>query len=171
MHLAEFADRVTLVIRGESLDAGMSHYLVQQIEDAPNIGVRVRTEVIDGKGDPWLESLVLLDRDGGETETVRADALFVMIGADPSTDWLPDELARDEGGFIRTGPGLEGDDGWPLERDPLALETSIPAVFAVGDVRHGSMGRVAAAVGEGSTAIRLVHELFELEASSPPVSR
>jgi thioredoxin reductase (NADPH) len=170
LHLAEFAGRVTVVIRGDSLDAGMSHYLVQQIEDASNIEVRVRTEVIDGEGDSSLERLVLRGRDAGETETVHADALFVMIGADPSTDWLPDELARDDGGFIRTGPSL-GKGDWPLERDPLALETSIPAVFAVGDVRHGSLGRVAAAAGEGSTAIRLVHELFEAEASRLTVSR
>ena len=86
-----------------------------------------------------------------------------MIGADPNTDWLPDELALDDGGFIRTGPGLTPEGGWALERDPFTLETSIPGVFAVGDVRHGSMNRVASAVGEGSTAIKLIHELFEWE--------
>jgi thioredoxin reductase (NADPH) len=171
LHLAEFADRVTVVIRGESLDAGMSHYLVQQIEDAPNIDVRVGAEVVDCEGDSRLECLVLRDREDGATEVVQADALFLMIGADPNTDWLPAELARDSGGFIRTGASLESGDGWPLARDPLPLETSIPAVFAVGDVRHGSISRVAAAVGEGSTAIKLIHELFESEPSHPPVSR
>jgi len=171
MHLAEFARRVTLVIRGESLAAGMSHYLVQQVEDAPNIEVRVRTEVIGGEGDSWLERLVLRGRDNGGTEIVDADALFLMIGADPNTGWLPAELARDAGGFIHTGASIPSDSDWPLARSPLWLETSIPSVLAVGDVRHGSIARVASAVGEGASAIKLVHELFESPASGAPISR
>ncbi len=170
MNLAEFAERVTLVIRGESLEAGMSHYLVEQVSAAANIEVRVRTEVVGGEGDSWLDSLVLRDRDSGKTDQVHADALFLMIGADPNSDWLPDELALDDGGFIRTGSSLPPEGGWTLERDPFTLETSIPGVFAVGDIRHGSMNRVASAVGEGSTAIKLIHELFEWEGNQLGIS-
>jgi thioredoxin reductase (NADPH) len=165
LHLAEYARRVTLVARAQSLDEGMSHYLVRQVEAMPNIDVRLETEVVGGGGgdDGWLERLVLRSRAGGATERVAADELFLMIGARPTTDWLPAELARGPGGFIRTGVDVEEDGSWPLERSPLSLETSIPGVFAAGDVRHGSMNRVASAVGEGSIAIRLVHELFVAE--------
>ncbi len=170
LHLAEYARRVTLVVRGESLDKGMSHYLVRQIEGTPNIDVRLNTEVVGGGAgeDGWLERLVLRSRVDGTTETVPAEELFLMIGARPNTDWLPAELAQGDGGFIRTGADLEGDGGWPLqERGPLSLETSVPGVFAAGDVRQGSMNRVASAVGEGSIAIRLVHELFATEQLQP----
>ena len=166
LHLAEYARRVTLAVRAGSLEKGMSHYLIRQIESTPNIEVRLETEVVGGAAasDGWLESLVLRSVADGVTETVPAEELFLMIGASPNTDWLPPELALGDGGFIRTGSEL-GDDGtWPLEeRSPLSLETSIPGVFAAGDVRQGSMSRVAAAVGEGSIAIRLVHELFAAE--------
>jgi thioredoxin reductase (NADPH) len=115
-----------------------------------------------------LERLVLRSGVDGATETVEADELFLMIGARPNTDWLPTELARGNGGFIRTGTDLESDGGWPLgERRPFSLETSMPGVFAAGDVRHRSMNRVASAVGEGSIAIRFVHELFEAEQLQP----
>jgi len=163
LHLAEYAHRVTLVVRKDSLDAGMSHYLVRQVEGAPNIEVRLGSEVVGGGGDGRLESLVLRQRADGSTETVKADALFLMIGADPNTEWLPAELALGEGGFVRTGAEVENGGGWPLERNPFSLETSMPGVFAAGDVRQGSMSRVASAVGEGSIAIRLVHELFAAE--------
>ncbi|HEU4393554.1 MAG TPA: FAD-dependent oxidoreductase [Solirubrobacterales bacterium] len=164
LHLAEFARRVTLVVRAESLEKGMSHYLVKQIEATPGIDVRLGTEVVGGGGDGWLERLVLRSRADGTTETVAADELFLMIGARPNTDWLPKELAQGDGGFIRTGADLESTGDWPLEeRSPFSLETSMPGVFAVGDVRQGSMTRVASAVGEGSIAIRLVHELFAAE--------
>jgi len=164
MHLAEFAGRVTMIVRGESLEAGMSHYLVQQVSEAPNVAVRLRTEVVGGEGAPWLERLVLRSRENGSTETVDADALFVMIGADPRTEWLPSELARDGGGFILTGADMLEAGGWASEREPLSLETSIPGIFAAGDVRHGSINRVASAVGEGALAIKLVHELLDAAA-------
>jgi thioredoxin reductase (NADPH) len=169
LHLAEYARRVTLVVRAESLDEGMSHYLVRQVEGTPNIDVRLGTEVVGGGGggDGWLERLVLRSRADGTTETVAADELFLMIGAHPNTDWLPAELTRGDDGFIRTGADAENEGIWPLERRPLSLETSMPGVFAVGDVRHGSMNRVASAVGEGSIAVRLVHELFEAEQLHP----
>jgi thioredoxin reductase (NADPH) len=167
LHLAEYADWVTIVVRADSLDAAMSHYLVRQIEEEPNVGVRLGTEVVGGGGDGWLERLELRRREDGATESVEANALFLMIGADPNTGWLPPELALGAGGFIRTGEELAEDGSWPLERSPLALETSIPGVFAAGDVRHGSMNRVASAVGEGSIAIKLVHELFASERINP----
>jgi thioredoxin reductase (NADPH) len=162
LHLAEHARTVTLVVRASSLDAGMSHYLVRQVEETPNLEVRLETEVIGGGAgeDGWLDHLTLRGCAGGETDTVAADGLFVMIGARPNTDWLPAELARSADGFLRTGAGVAEDGAWPLERSPLSLETSMPGVFAAGDVRDGSMNRVAAAVGEGSIAIKLVHDLF-----------
>jgi thioredoxin reductase (NADPH) len=166
LHLAEYAERVTLMARADSLDAGMSHYLVEQVEGTPKVEVRLGTEVVGGGGDGWLERLELGQRDGA-TETVPADALFLMIGARPNTEWLPAELALGEGGFVRTGAEVEEGGSWPLERSPLSLETSMPGVFAAGDVRHGSMSRVASAVGEGSIAIKLVHELFEAEQLHP----
>ncbi len=161
--LAEYARRVTLVVRAGSLDEGMSHYLVREVDGAPNLDVRLGTEVVGGGGNGSLERLVLRRRAGGATETVAADALFLMIGACPNTDWLAAEIARDPGGYLRTGADLQSDGSWPLDRRPLTLETSMPGVFAAGDVRHGSMSRVASAVGEGSAAIRLVHELLEAE--------
>lgn len=167
LHLAEYARRVTLVVRSDSLEAGMSQYLISQVERATNIDVRVGAEVVGGGGEGRLESLVISNRADGVTDEVAADALFLMIGAQPNTDWLPDEIARGEGGFLSTGADIATDGVWPLERAPLALETSMPAVFAAGDVRKGSMGRVAAAVGEGSIAIRLVHDLLQAD----PVQR
>ena len=167
LHLAEYARRVTQVVRADALEAGMSHYLVQQVEGTPNIEVRLGTEVVGGGGGDTLQQLVLQPREGGEEETVDADALFLMIGARPKTEWLPPELARDGGGFLLTGGDLGEDGGWPLERKALSLETSIPGVFAAGDVRHGAMNRVAAAVGEGSVAVRLVHELLAADRLPP----
>ena len=160
LHLAEYARRVTLVIRAGSLAAGMSHYLIDQVERAPNIEVRLGTEVVGGGGEGRLERLQLRRSDGA-TEEVSADALFLMIGARPNTDWLSDEIRCDDGGYILTGRDVADD--WPLERHPLSLETSMPGIFAAGDIRHGSMNRVASAVGEGSIAIRLVHELLEAD--------
>jgi thioredoxin reductase (NADPH) len=167
LHLAEYARRVTIVVRADSLAAGMSHYLVQQVEAAPNIEVRLRTEVVGGDGEEWLERLHLRNGDGA-AERVDAHALFLMIGASPDTEWLPEEIVRDERGFICTGAELADAPAWPLERKPFSLETSMPGVFAVGDVRQGAMNRVAAAVGEGSIAVRLVHDLFASERAGSP---
>lgn len=160
LHLAEYARRVTLVIRADSLEAGMSHYLIDQVERARNVEVRLGTEVVGGGGEGRLERLQLRRADGS-TEEVSADALFLMIGARPNTEWLSEEIRRDGGGYILTGGDVA--DHWPLDRPPLSLETSMPGVFAAGDIRHGSMNRVASAVGEGSIAIRLVHELLEAD--------
>ena len=167
LHLARHARRVTVVVRGSSLAEGMSHYLVRQIVATPNVEVRTGTEVVGGGGDGRLQQLVLRG-DAGE-ETVDADGLFVLIGARPHTDWLPPELARDEQGFLLTGQDL-ADHGveFPLPRRPLAQETSVPGVFAAGDVRHGSVKRVASAAGEGSIAINSVHQL--LEAAEEPAA-
>jgi thioredoxin reductase (NADPH) len=167
LYLARFARRVTLIVRAESLAAGMSHYLIRQIEETDNLDVRLRSEVIDGGGAAHLEHLVLRDRvDGGE-ERVNADALFLMIGARPHTDWLPPEIERDGGGYVLTGPDLVRVDAWPLERSPFLFETSMPGVLAAGDVRHGSVKRVAAGVGEGSVAIQLLHQLFAADGLHP----
>jgi thioredoxin reductase (NADPH) len=159
LHLSRYAAHVTLVVRAESLRAGMSHYLVQQVEADPNIEVRVQTEVVDGGGDLRLEHLTLHNFAEGRDESVRADALFLMIGAEPHTEWLPDTIRRDEQGFVLCGPDI-ADRDWPHERAPFLFETSMPGVFAAGDVRHGSVKRVASAVGEGSVAIQLLHQFF-----------
>jgi thioredoxin reductase (NADPH) len=149
---------VTLVVRAQSLAAGMSHYLVRQIESTPNVDVRLATEVVGGGGDGWLDHLVLRSAEG-EEGVVDAQGLFLMIGARPRTDWLPPEIARDSRGFVLTGADLGDDAGWPLERAPFLLETSMPGVLAAGDIRHGAVKRVASAVGEGSIAIQQVHQL------------
>jgi thioredoxin reductase (NADPH) len=158
LHLARYARRVTLVVRAQSLPIGMSHYLIQELEATPNLVVQTRTEVVDGKGDGRLQHLVLRSRATGLMETVAADALFVLIGADPHTDWLPPEIERDRHGFLLTGDEVSGGSNWPLARRPYSLETSMPGVFAAGDVRRSSIKRVASAVGEGSIAIRFVQE-------------
>ena len=164
LHLSRYARQVTIVVRGTSLEASMSHYLVQTIRATPTIVVRTGTTVVGGGGDGRLQELVLRDAATAAEETVRADALFVLIGADPHTGWLPAEVARDRHGFLITGDDLADDDAaWPLERRPLALETSLPGVLAAGDVRHGSTKRVASAVGEGSIAVQLVHQLLAAE--------
>lgn len=163
LHLARYARQVTLVVRAQSLGAGMSQYLVKEVEAAPNVEVRLGSGVVDGGGDGRLQYLVLREGATGASERVAAEGLFVLIGARPQTDWLPEEIAKDRQGFLLTGPDLTDDHGWPLERRPLRLETSMPGVFAAGDVRHGSVKRVASAVGEGSIAIQLVHSLFTAE--------
>lgn len=170
LHLARYAGRVTLVVRAPSLGAGMSSYLVHEIEATPAIRVLLGTEVAGGSGDGRLERLVLRDRAGGREETVPADALFMAIGARPHTEWLPAAIARNAQGFVLTGADAAGG-AWPLDRSPLALETSMPGVLAVGDVRSGSVKRVASAVGEGSVAIQVLHELLEEEGSRGTVPR
>jgi thioredoxin reductase (NADPH) len=167
LHLARYARRVTLVARAQSLDAGMSHYLGRQVEATPKLQVRLGTEIVGGGGDGWLEQLVLRDRADGSEETVDADGLFLMIGACPHTEWLPAEVDRDTRGFVLTGTDLRGEDAWPLDRSPVLLETSMPGLFAAGDVRHGSVKRVASAVGEGSVAIQLLHRMFVADGLQP----
>jgi len=162
IHLAKHAARVTMVVRGADLGSSMSDYLVTEISKTPNIDVRVRTEILDGGGRTHLETLTLRNRDSDAIEVTPAAALFLMIGAEPHTQWLGDGIERDDQGFILTGRDLYRTRampaGWPLDRPPLLLETSLPGVFAAGDVRHGSTKRVASAVGEGAVAIQLVHE-------------
>ena len=167
VYLAAYARRVTLVVRAQSLGAGMSHYLVRQVESTPNLDVRLRTEIVGGGGDGWLEQLVLRDHSTDSDETVGADGLFLMIGARPHTEWLPPEIDRDKRGFVLTGADLPGSGVWPLDRDPFLLETGMPGVFAAGDARHGSVKRVASAVGEGSVAIQLLHRLFVADRLHP----
>ncbi|MBE1547756.1 thioredoxin reductase (NADPH) [Mycobacterium sp. OAS707] len=157
MFMSKSAKSVTLLVRGPSLEASMSYYLIQQIEKNENINVRVCTEVINTLGeDNHLTGLVLRNKQSGEEETVKADRLCCFIGAEPRTDWL-DVVAKDDHGFILSGPDLKDVSGWTLDRPPHHLETSVPGVFVAGDVRAESAKRVAAAVGEGSMAVMLVH--------------
>ena len=156
VHLARSAASVTLVVRGDRLGASMSDYLVQELAETANIQVRLGTEVVDGAGAGRLERITLRDRERGTTEEVSADALYVMIGARPQTGWLESAVARDRQGYVLTGRDLD-QAAWPLERPPMLMETSVPGVFAAGDVRHGSVRRVASAVGGGSIAVQLVH--------------
>jgi len=162
VHLARYAARVTILVRGQSLAEGMSEYLIKEITGTPNIAVRRGAAVTGGAGTCFLESLTIQDQVSGVTETVPAAALFVLIGAEPRTQWLPDGIERDRWGFVVTGTDLMAGghppESWPLQRPPMFLESSLPGVFAVGDVRYGSVKRVASAVGEGSVAIRLIHD-------------
>ncbi len=162
VHLARYAAQVTVLVRGRSLADSMSEYLIREIESAPNIAVRHRVVVTGGTGQSRLEGLTLTNLESGTAETVDAAALFVLIGAEPRTQWLPEAVRRDQSGFVVTGTDLlqggQPGEAWPLRRLPMLLESSLPGVFAVGDVRHGSVKRVASAVGEGSIAIRLVHD-------------
>jgi thioredoxin reductase (NADPH) len=167
LHLVRYARRVTLVVRAQSLTARMSHYLVRQVEETPKLDVRLATDIVGGGGDGWLEHLVLRDRASGSEATVAAHGLFLMIGGHPHTEWLPPEVERDELGFVLTGSDLSEDHGWPLDRRPFLLETSMPRVFAAGDVRAGSVKRVASAVGEGSVAIQLLHRMFVADQLDP----
>lgn len=167
LYLARYASRVTLVVRARSLGAGMSQYLVREVEATPRLRVRLGTEIVGGAGNGWLEHLVLRDVVTRHEEVVDADGLFVMIGARPHTEWLPPQIERDGAGFVLTGSALRHDRPWPLDRDPLPFETSMPGVFAAGDARHDSVKRVASAVGEGSVAIQLLHRMFAAEAWHP----
>jgi len=167
MNFSRHARRVVMLVRGPSLEASMSSYLIEQIRANPRIEVRTRTEVVGAAGTDHLEKLTLRDRDSGEEETVEASWLFVFIGAAPRTDWLEGVVARDPRGFVLTGPDLprrpdeKRPPGWEPDRDPFHLETSVPGVFAVGDVRAESVKRVASAVGEGAMAVSLVHRWLE----------
>jgi thioredoxin reductase (NADPH) len=171
LHLARFARHVTLVVRGDSLAQSMSDYLIREIAATPTVSVRLNAEVTDGHGDQHLEAVTLHDRLRDDTECVPAAALFVSIGGEPRTQWLPAAIQL-ERGYIRTGRDVSRDDPgasrWPLDRAPLPLETSVPGVFAVGDARYRSMKRVAAAVGDGATAVRLVHEYLAASDGDEP---
>jgi thioredoxin reductase (NADPH) len=163
LHLAEYGARVTILVRGESLAASMSAYLIDELAVTPNVEIRTGTTVEDGRGQHRLKELALKDQASGQVETVAAAALFVLIGAEPRTDWLDGTLERDDRGYILTcrdlAPRYEQLRAlWPREdRPPFPLETSLPGVFAVGDVRHNSVKRVAAAVGAGAMAISSAH--------------
>jgi thioredoxin reductase len=166
IHLAKWAAQVTVLVRADTLAATMSDYLIREITAAPNIDVRYQVQVVDATGTDHLESLVLEDRPSSHRQSVPADAVFALIGAQPRTDWLGDSVARDQLGFILTGPDLLGEgtgtDGtWSPDRQPMPHETSLPGVFAAGDVRQGSVKRVASAVGEGAVTIPLIHRRLD----------
>jgi thioredoxin reductase (NADPH) len=165
VYLARSARSVTIMVRAESLTSSMSHYLIQQIADTPNITVRACSEVIEAHGDDHLERITVRDNATGEVRTEKASWLFVFIGAAPRTEWLDGVVARDDHGFVVAGPDLaaagQAPKGWPLERAPYHLETNVPGVFVAGDVRSASGKRVASAVGEGSMAVMLVHRYLE----------
>lgn len=162
MYFSKYASKVIILVRGDSLTKSMSQYLIDQIEATPNIEVRLHTSVVEAKGEASLESLTLVNNLTDEKETVAANSLFIFIGAKPSTEWLNGVLEKDKRGFVLTGSDLtqNGNNrpkGWSLDRDPYLLETNIPGIFAVGDVRHGSVKRVASGVGEGSICVQFIH--------------
>jgi thioredoxin reductase (NADPH) len=162
MNFAKYAERVVILVRGESLSSTMSQYLIDQIREMPNIQLWTHASVAEAHGDTHLEEISVLCSDTGKVERVPASAMFIFIGALPRTDWLASIVERDERGFILTGPDLIRDGqrpkGWSLDRDPFLLETNVPGLFAVGDVRHGSVKRVASGVGEGSVAVQFIHQ-------------
>lgn len=162
MNFSKYAARVVILVRGSSLAATMSQYLIDQIKATPNIEVWSHASVAEVHGDLHLEEVSVLCSDTNKVERVPANAMYIFIGALPRTDWLANVVERDERGFILTGPDLVRDGkhpkGWGLERDPFLLETNIPGLFAVGDVRHGSVKRVASGVGEGSVAVQFIHQ-------------
>lgn len=157
LHLAKYAARVTMLVRGDSLAASMSEYLITQLAATPNISIRLRSSVVDASGESRLETLTVEHVGTGQREELPAAAIFVMIGAEPRTEWLRDVIQCDSKGYILTGRDVPAE-AWPLQRPPLPYETSLPGVFAVGDARYGSLKRVAGAVGEGSVAVGSVHE-------------
>jgi thioredoxin reductase (NADPH) len=162
MNFARYADRVVMLVRGDSLSRTMSQYLIDQIQRTPNIQLWTHASVAEVYGDKHLEEISVLCLDSNKIERVPANAMFIFIGAMPRTNWLADVVERDDHGFILTGPDLLWDGarpkGWTLDRDPFLLETNIPGLFAVGDVRHGSVKRVASGVGEGSVAVQFIHQ-------------
>jgi len=162
MNFAKYAERVVILVRGEGLAATMSKYLIDQIQRTPNIQIWTHASVAEVHGDRRLEEISVLCSDTDKIERVPASSMFIFIGALPRTDWLAGVVERDDRGFILTGPDLirggERPKGWTLERDPFLLETNVPGIFAVGDVRHGSVKRVASGVGEGSVAVQFIHQ-------------
>lgn len=162
MNFAKYAERVVMVVRGSSLASTMSQYLIDQIKETPNIQVWANASIAEAHGETHLEEISVLCSDSNKIERVSASAMFIFIGALPRTDWLGDLVERDGRGFLLTGPDLIRDGqrpkGWTLDRDPFLLETNIPGIFAVGDVRHGSVKRVASGVGEGSVGVQFIHQ-------------
>src|SRR5689334_65601 len=162
MNFSKYAERVVILVRGSSLASTMSQYLIDQIQQTPNIQLWTHASVAEAHGETHLEEVSVLCSDTGKIDRVPASAMFIFIGALPRTDWLLDVVERDQRGFLLTGPDLLRDGqrprGWNLERDPYLLETNIPGLFAVGDVRHGSVKRVASGVGEGSVAVQFIHQ-------------
>ncbi|MBE7383467.1 MAG: FAD-dependent oxidoreductase [Leptolyngbya sp. SIO1E4] len=157
MYFSKYARRVRILVRGESLTKSMSQYLIDQIESTDNIEVLPFHSVVEAKGGDRLEKILVKDSQTGETKHFETNSLFIFIGATPSTRWLDEVVQRDERGFIYTGPDIPLKTAWPLERDRFLLETTVPGIFAVGDVRHGSVKRVASGVGEGSICVQFVH--------------
>jgi thioredoxin reductase (NADPH) len=162
MNFAKYAERVVIVVRNASLSSTMSQYLIDQIKEMPNIQLWANASVSEVHGETHLEEISFLCSDTNKIDRVPASSMFIFIGAVPRTDWLAGLIERDEHGFILTGPDLirEGQrpKGWTLARDPFLLETNVPGLFAVGDVRHGSVKRVASGVGEGSVAVQFIHQ-------------
>ncbi|MEW5988484.1 MAG: NAD(P)/FAD-dependent oxidoreductase, partial [Chloroflexota bacterium] len=162
---SRYARQVIILARASALEKGMSQYLVDQIRATPNIAVWLHTEVVAAQGENKLEAVVVRHIDREETETIAAAALFIFIGATAHSELVAGVVERDRAGFILTGRDLFHDSqrpaGWPLKRDPFLLETNVPGVFAVGDVRHGSIKRVASAVGEGAAAVQLAHQYLK----------
>ncbi len=170
MHFSRYARTVTMLVRGDSLSKAMSHYLMEQIQATGNLRVRLNTTVVEVHGQNRLEAITIRDA-AGMTETIPTNALFLFIGARPPTEGLEGVVQRDHQGFIVTGPDLPPrPSGWSLDRRPFPLETSVPGIFAAGDVRHGSVKRVAAGVGEGATAVQCIHTYMESPASGRPSS-
>jgi thioredoxin reductase (NADPH) len=162
MNFSKYAERVVILVRGESLSSTMSQYLIDQIKETPNIQLWTHASVAEVHGDTHLEEVSVLCSDTNKVERVPASSMFIFIGALPRTDWLGDAIERDDRGFILAGPDLmqggKRPKKWTLDRDPFLLETNVPGVFAVGDVRHGSVKRVASGVGEGSVAVQFIHQ-------------
>jgi thioredoxin reductase (NADPH) len=162
MHFSKFAQRVIMLVRGGSLASTMSHYLIEQIEKTPNIEVWTHTSVIEVHGETHLSEITIQRAVPAKIEKLPASSLFIFIGAQPRTEWLDGQIKRDERGFILSGPDLLKDgkrpEGWNLDRDPGLLETNVPGIFVVGDVRHGSVKRVASGVGEGAVVVQFMHQ-------------
>jgi len=162
MNFAKYAKHVVMLVRGSSLASTMSQYLIDQIKETPNIQVWANASLVEAHGDTHLAEISVMCSDTNKIERVSASSMFIFIGALPRTDWLGDLVERDERGFLLAGPDLirngKRPKGWTLDRDPFLLETNIPGIFAVGDVRHGSVKRVASGVGEGSVAVQFIHQ-------------